>query len=307
MSKSNKTNIQDLQIQNLQYDREMVKKYLNKVCDGVITIYDANKLQFQFVEQLQVQKLILVKCKGINFTKVPCNITKFEASNCNIESITGIKQMMGLQQLNLSSNFISDISELKFMVKLQKLFLSSNKLIHLRPLSSLYSLLQLDARKNDIFDINGLRNLNITNLNLQCNKICEISALSTLQSLEALNLSYNQIVSVRPLKFCRFRSLDVSKNLITDIIDLNQCIYFKDFIRSNQKVPTPFQISFSNRVQSINSSRAKVNQIKRANHKTRSLKTNLKKHIQEQVEFGAETHINYLKRVNVLITEEVTQ
>ncbi|CAL5977302.1 Conserved_hypothetical protein [Hexamita inflata] len=307
MSKSNKTNKQDLQMQNLQYDREMVKKYLNKVCDGVLTIYDANKLQFQFVEQLQVQKLILVKCKCINFTKVPCNITKFEASNCSIESITGIQQMTGLQQLNLSSNLISDISELKFMVKLQKLFLSSNKLTHLHPLSSLYSLQQLDARKNDIFDINGLMNLSITNLNLQCNKICELSALSTLQSLEVLNLSQNLIVSVLPLKFCRIRSLDVSKNLITDITDLNQCIYFKDYIRSNQKVPTLFQIAFSNRVQSINSSSTQINQIKRAYHKIRSIKTNLKKHIRERVEFGAETHINYLKRINVLITEEVTQ
>ncbi len=133
-------------------------------------------------------------------------LTRIDAPNKGIRSLTGLEHATNLQRLHLgrvrvsgelvNSNDISNLSPLSNLTNLTVLDLTSNSISSISALSNLTSLTALHLGDNSISDISVLSRLtNLERLNLWDNSISDISSLSNLTNLTYLSLSGNRNIS----------------------------------------------------------------------------------------------------------------
>ncbi|CAL5978018.1 Leucine-rich_repeat domain superfamily [Hexamita inflata] len=91
-------------------DIDMINKYKQQIKNNILKITEPQLSSFKFVDQLNFKKLIL-NCYDksqykthIEFSLVPLNITKLIIEDCALESISGIRQMTQLIELDLNTN-----------------------------------------------------------------------------------------------------------------------------------------------------------------------------------------------------------
>ena len=128
-------------------------------------------------------------------------LTRLDASDREINDLTGIEHATNLTWLNLSQNPIVDITPLASLINLTGLWMYGNQAIHnIAPVSRLTNLTRLGLSGNQIVDITPLSGLtNLTSLNLAWNHIRDISPLAGLVNLEELSLDGNHIRDMAPL------------------------------------------------------------------------------------------------------------
>lgn len=163
-----------------------------------------------------------------------------------IYDISGIENLVNLEELDLSANKVSDITPLKGLTKLKYLHLDYNKVNNIEPLKglrnlevlSLYNTLISDITPlknminlqdvvldfNKISDITPLKNLkSLRHLSLNCNEVKEVKSLQNLVKLYTLSLSHNQIKDISPLKFLsELYTINIGNNEITDFSVLDE-------------------------------------------------------------------------------------
>jgi Leucine-rich repeat (LRR) protein len=134
-----------------------------------------------------------------------------DLSNNQINDISPLSRLTGLEWVVLDDNNISDITPLSNLTNLTKLSLSDNQIRDISPLANLTNLVMLHLTNNQIDDITPLSNLVVLgtqewemiplslHLDLGGNQITDITPLSNLTTLKRLSLSNNQISGVSPL------------------------------------------------------------------------------------------------------------
>ena len=123
-----------------------------------------------------------------------------EASDADIDDLTGLESAVNLTYLSLNDNNITNISALGKSINLERLWLSNNSIEDISSLSKLTNLTELWLWNNQIEDISALSGLtNLTRLSLDRNNITDVSALSRLTNLTMLILKSNHISDLAPL------------------------------------------------------------------------------------------------------------
>ena len=113
--------------------------------------------------------------------------------------LTG-KDLVLLENLEISEGEITNLSGLEYATQLTKLKLGGNKVTSVFPLAKLTNLTNLDLSSNRISGVSKLAKLkNLTNLNLSGNQIADVAPLAKLTNLTSLDLSQNRIVDAAPL------------------------------------------------------------------------------------------------------------
>jgi protein phosphatase 1 regulatory subunit 7 len=105
---------------------------------------------------------------------------------------------------------------------LRNLCLRNNKLTKIEGLVSNKTLKILDLSENEIEDVEGLDNLNLTELYLSANKIQIVKGFTKLDKLRVLDLSINDITLLGGLsQLISLRTLLLSKNKIKHVKQMN--------------------------------------------------------------------------------------
>ncbi len=163
-------------------------------------------------------------CSNLKYTSLLIIVILFhrslDLSFNRINKISGLSELVNLEQLYLISNGIQEIENLPNAPSLKYLELGANKITAIENLDPVPNVEQLffgQNRLTSMLGLDGLRHLRV--LSLQSNRITRIEALDPLQdSLEELYLSHNRIEDLAPLKgMKRLRILDVSNNQIKQI------------------------------------------------------------------------------------------
>ena len=146
-------------------------------------------------------------------------LEKLELHGKGIKDITGLQHCTNLRLLQLGDNQISDITPLTNLTNLTSLEIQANKISNITPLAKMIKLTSLNAFKNEISDLQPLSGLtNLQSLYLHYNKISDITPLKNLGKLILLRLNDNQISNIDVLKDKkRLRDLYLNNNQITDI------------------------------------------------------------------------------------------
>ena len=172
----------------------------------------------------------LGKASGASITRAEmATLTRLDAPNKGIRSLTGLEHATNLTLLNLDANSISDITLLSNLTNLTSLNLggewvdgrwANNNISDISALANLTNLTFLLLDNNSISDISALSSLtNLTRLDLDSNSISDISALSSLTNLTRLDLDSNSISDISALSSLTnlTRLLDLQSNSISDI------------------------------------------------------------------------------------------
>ncbi len=186
---------------------------------ATVTIADAN-LRAVIADSLG-------KASGAPITRDEmATLTRLDAPNKGIRSLTGLEHANNLQWLDLglgrassNSNAISDLSPLSNLTNLTYLNLDDNSISDISALSNLTNLTELYLWYNNISDISVLSNLtNLTRLNLDGHRISDISVLSNLTNLTELSLGQNGISDISVLSnLTNLTELGLWYNNISDI------------------------------------------------------------------------------------------
>ena len=154
-------------------------------------------------------------------------LTRLDARNRQITTLTGLEHALNLTELNLAGNNISDlvpiVRPIANLMQLTALYLGGNRIEDISPLANLTQLAVLRLNENwRIEDISSLANLvELRKVDLDRNEIVDISPLARLTKLESLDLRDNRIIDVRPLaNLTQLTQLRLSENRIVDITPL---------------------------------------------------------------------------------------
>ena len=193
---------------------------------ATVTIADAN-LRAVITDSLG-------KARNASITRAEmATLTRLDAPNKGIRSLTGLEHATNLQRLDLgyvwvndelvNSNNISNLSPLSNLTNLTYLPLSGNSISSISALSNLTNLTYLPLSGNSISSISALSNLtNLTWLNLWDNSISSISALSNLTNLTELHLGNNRISDISALSnLTNLTTLALAGNSISSISALS--------------------------------------------------------------------------------------
>ena len=144
-------------------------------------------------------------------------LTTLNATNRDIDNLTGLEKATALTSLMLNDNEIVSLSPLARLTSLTTLNLSGNAITSISSLSGLTGLTTLNLSENNISSVSSLSRLtSLTDLNLSDNRITSVSSLSGLTTLTTLNLSDNRIRDVLPLAvLSSLTTLNLDRN--TDI------------------------------------------------------------------------------------------
>ncbi|CAL6009662.1 Conserved_hypothetical protein [Hexamita inflata] len=189
---------------------DMINKYKYLIKDNVLKITEPQLSSFQFVDQLNFKKLIL-NCYDksqykthIKFALVPLNITKLVIEDCALESISGIRQMTQLIELDLNTNRVEDVSDLQYLVNLVNISMGDNRVSDISGFRHLLKLKELDFGKNYISDVYALKYaVNLKILRMWRNFIVDIEPLKDLKHLTKVDLTQNCIFDVNLKDFRR--------------------------------------------------------------------------------------------------------
>ena len=151
-------------------------------------------------------------------------LTRLDASDRQITTLTGLEHALNLTELNLAGNNISDlvpiVRPIANLMQLTEIHLGGNRIEDIRPLTNLTQLTVLRLNENwRIEDISSLANLSQLKVaDLDHNKIVDVKPLTRLTKLESLDLRANWITDVRPLaNLTELVELHLSNNRIVDV------------------------------------------------------------------------------------------
>lgn len=159
-----------------------------------------------------------------------------DASNRNIEDITGLEHCCNLGEVRLNGNAIRDVSPLGELRNVQSLNLADNRIVDPAPLGKIKKLQYLRLDGNAIEKVGGLVGLEALNvLHLGRNRINDIRPLARLNDLWTLKLDSNQIEDISALAELRADSLDLAHNRISDVSPLKSQLYLTfTFLQGNR-------------------------------------------------------------------------
>lgn len=159
-----------------------------------------------------------------------------DASNRNIEDITGLEHCYNLGEVRLNGNAIRDVSPLGELRNIQSLNLADNQIVDPAPLGKIKKLQYLRLDGNAIQKVDGLAGLDALNvLHLGRNRIKDIRPLARLDDLWTLKLDSNQIEDISALADVRVDSLDLAHNRISDVSPLKSQSHLTfTFLQGNQ-------------------------------------------------------------------------
>ena len=208
---------------------------------GIVDIPDAN-LRAVIADSLG-------KARNASITRAEmATLTRLDAPNKGIRSLTGLEHATNLQRLELgyvwvndelvNSNNISNLSPLSNLTNLTWLSLGGNSISSISALSNLTNLTWLSLGGNSISSISALSNLtNLTWLSLGGNSISSISALSNLTNLTWLSLGGNSISSISALSnLTNLTVLGLGGNSISSISALSNLTNLTELHLGNNSI-----------------------------------------------------------------------
>ena len=154
-------------------------------------------------------------------------LTRLDARNRQITTLTGLEHALNLTELNLAGNNISDlvpiVRPIANLMQLTALYLGGNRIEDISPLANLTQLAVLRLNENwRIEDISSLANLvELRKVDLDRNEIVDVGPLARLTKLESLDLRDNRITDVSPLaNLTQLAELLLNNNKIEDVSPL---------------------------------------------------------------------------------------
>ena len=159
-------------------------------------------------------------------------LTRLEAGNADISSLTGLEHATNLTTLNLGhvyeggrpiySNSLSNISLLAGLTNLTELRLGFNLIENISPLAGLTNLTFLDLTGNSVSNIAPVANLTkLTHLDLDGNALSDISPVAGLTNLTFLDIWGTSISDISPVAgLTNLTTLGLGYNSISDISPL---------------------------------------------------------------------------------------
>ena len=163
--------------------------------------------------------------ESIPLTQLVMNqLTTLDASDSQIENLTGLEHATNLKRIDVHRNNISNLKPLANLTQLEYLGLWVNPISDLSPLANLTQLKGLGLSGCQISDITPLANLTqLEWLTLAWNRLIEnLTPLANLTQLTRLDLSGNRIVDISPLaNLTVLAELRIDNNQILDYSPLN--------------------------------------------------------------------------------------
>gem|GEM_PF-4620692 len=141
------------------------------------------------------------------------------AGGKKISDLYPLKNLIELEEIDISQNQIEDLWHLTNLKKLREINLASNKLTDISSLKNHRKIESFNFSENDVEDISPLQQMyNIEELDFSYNEVKEISALRSKECLRRLQFQHNYVEDITPLASCKMlRSIDCANNLIRDI------------------------------------------------------------------------------------------
>ncbi|CAL6088247.1 Leucine_rich repeats-containing protein [Hexamita inflata] len=174
-----------------QNNDAMLKKYQDKMINGVITINNDNEvMNLLFTDVKKINKITVENCKNIIFDRAPIYVKVLAVRNSKLSLITNIYQMEQLTDLDLFGNAIRDISELGALVNLIRLNLSSNDIYRIDSLQELNKLQYLNLSNNKILFCEPIKDLSVKELQLNDNFI--LNDLELIANMKDMNQQWVQ-------------------------------------------------------------------------------------------------------------------
>ncbi|CAL6092167.1 Conserved_hypothetical protein [Hexamita inflata] len=107
----------------------------------------------------EIQKHINVSILNIYFKKldfIPVHIQILKISNCSLQGLKNLRNILGLKHLDISYNLVSDLSEILLHQELTYLDISNNNVIVIDPVAALANLRSLYLQNNKIVNMEPL-------------------------------------------------------------------------------------------------------------------------------------------------------
>ncbi|CAL5984355.1 Conserved_hypothetical protein [Hexamita inflata] len=157
-----KAQTDQLILQLTQYENQLRTKYQSQIKNGVLNINgDSNVRDFKFVDQINIQQLILNNCANVNLKRTPTKIiipmkqlqTLILANNSQISCIKQIFSLSQITSLTINNTTITNIVGIENLKQLQHADLRDNCIISCEPLKHLINLQMLFIDNNCIQDL----------------------------------------------------------------------------------------------------------------------------------------------------------
>lgn len=175
-------------------------------------------------------------------------VTELYLSGNQIDDLSVLSELEGLEILYLYDNSVSDLSPLSGLTSLRELELGGNQISDLSSLSELNQLEVLYLYDNSIDNLDPLNGLtNLKQLYLYDNQISNVLPLNSLTNLEVLYLYNNQIADLSPLsQLTSLRELELTGNAVTDLSPLSGLNALEDLRLSNNSISDLSSLANSN-------------------------------------------------------------
>ena len=156
---------------------------------------------------------------NISFIRNLVKLNQLDISNLGVSDISPLEDLKSLKNLECENNAVSDISSLKNSLNLSFLRLKNNKISDISIFLSLANVYNIDLSNNDITDISPLSSCNdMYYLNLNDNPVKNIEAIANMRDIKLLELNRTNIVDLSPLKNCtKLSRLNIKSAKVSDI------------------------------------------------------------------------------------------
>ncbi|CAL6023483.1 leucine-rich_repeat domain-containing protein [Hexamita inflata] len=265
------TNLTELDLQENQIsDISAVSKLKNlkKLYLGSNRIEDISALQ----SLPDLTHLGLSKNQLTSYTLVLPNLVELSLGFNKLLDKSGLQHSPKLLKLNLSGTETTDLRTIPLQLfgfkeldqDLQFLDLCCNKqLKNIGHLQFCTQLTELNISTTSVADIWPLQFMkNLKTLEMYKTKVVDLHPLQHLYRLEKIYALYSCILDVSPLsKLIQLQTLSFSFNKITNADTLQHLKNFSKYRLADQKVPTPDELKFYNKILKVHSSHKQIRKI----------------------------------------------
>lgn len=192
-------------------------------------------------------------------SKLP-KLTKLTLSDCDLSTVTALRNAATLAYLDLSNNAVRNLDFLSGLSNLTEIHLSHNAVEDLRPISNLPGLIVIDISYNAITNLDAISSMyTLHHINADHNAITQINGVNALTALTYLSVNANQITDISAVSGCsELTELYIAENGLTDITVLNKLNNLMHLDFSNNSVTTVPTWSKNCALVSINGSYNKI-------------------------------------------------
>ncbi|CAL6078881.1 Conserved_hypothetical protein [Hexamita inflata] len=206
----------------IQYENELKTKYQNQIKNGVLNINDnSNVRDFKFVDQMNIQQLILNNCSNLRFAHTPTKITSLTVNSSGVSDLTGIENMKQLQTLILANNSqIRCIKPIFSLSQITSLTINNTIITSIQGIENMKQLQTLTLASNSqISCIKPIFSLSqITSVIINNTTITNIVGIENMKQLKYIDLRDNCIISCEPLKHLfNLQMLFIDNNCVQDL------------------------------------------------------------------------------------------